>query len=136
MRGQSALRVLDMSDHLLQRLKILFLLACGLGVAALTGWTGFAYKVMSDHRLSDQVAKLARERNAMQAQRDAALNKLEQLQQQPGDQPNIEAKLSAVGAEYNRLWQLAKANRLQSDRQVDSSPTGSFRKIDVQKRSW
>ena len=82
----------------------------------------------SANSLSSQVATLVENRNAMRIQRDAALQKLEQLQQPPRDLAQIDARLIAVGTEYNRLWELAKAKRLHASRDVDSAPTGSVSK--------
>jgi hypothetical protein len=124
-----------MQDHLLQRLKALFLVCCGLGVAAVSGWAGFAYQASSAHRFSDQVANLVADRNAMKAQRDAALHKLDQLQQPPTNLTQIDARLNALGVEYNRLWEAAKAKRLQSAKAVDPAPTGSIQKAKPAKRT-
>jgi hypothetical protein len=117
-----------MEDHLLQRLKAMFLVSCGLGVAAMAGWGGFAYQASSAHRLSDQMASLVAERNAMEAQRDATVHKLDQLEQPPANLTQIEARLKAVGAEYNRLWESAKAQRLKAAKEADSTATGSIQK--------
>ena len=124
-----------MQDQLLQRLKALFLVCCGLGLAALGGWGGFAYQSSSAHRLSDQVASLVAERNAIKAQRDAALHKVDQLQQPPANLTQIDARLNALGTEYNRLWELAKAKRLQAAKDVDPTPTGSIQKAQPARRA-
>ena len=117
-----------MEDHLLQRIKTLWLVCCGLGIAALAGWAGFAYQVSTAHRVSAEAAKLVSDRDAMKAQRDAALHKLEQLQQPPGNLAQINARLEALGAEYNRMWELAKAKRLEAEKTVDAIPTGTIQK--------
>jgi len=117
-----------MEDHLLQRIKTLLLACCGLGIAALGGWTGFAYQASTAHRVSAEAAKLVSDRDAMKAQRDAALHKLEQLQQPPGNLAQINARLEALGAEYNRMWELAKAKRLEAEKTVDAIPTGTIQK--------
>ena len=123
-----------MQEHLLQRLKALFFLVfCGLGMAALGGWAGFAYQKSASNRLSAQVASVIADRNAIKAQRDAALNNLNRLQQPPGNLAQIDARLTALGTEYNRLWDLAKAKRLQAAG-VDSTSTGSIRKPDPPRR--
>jgi hypothetical protein len=117
-----------MEDHLLQRIKTLLLACCGLGIAALGGWAGFAYQASTAHRVSAEAAKLVSDRDAMKAQRDAALHKLEQLQQPPGNLAQINARLEALGAEYNRMWELAKAKRLEAEKTVDAIPTGTIQK--------
>ena len=118
------------NDPQLQRLKALFLISSGLAVAAISGWGGFAYKTSFANSLSSQVATLVENRNSMRVQRDAALQKLEQLQQPPRDLAQIDARLIAVGTEYNRLWELAKAKRLHASRDVDSTPTGRVQKTE------
>jgi outer membrane murein-binding lipoprotein Lpp len=124
-----SLRIMP-NDPQLQRLKALFLISSGLAVAAISGWGGFAYMTSSANSLSSQVATLVENRNAMRIQRAAALQKLEQLQQPPRDLAQIDARLIAVGTEYNRLWELAKAKRLHASRDVDSAPTGSVQKTE------
>jgi len=127
-----------MWDHLLQRLKVFFLLSCGLSVAALSGWGGFAYQAVSAHRLSDQVSSLMAERRSLRAQRDAAIHEIEKLQ--------LDAKLSA-GSEYDGGLQLHKprsealslstndqmavlVKRIQDRKDIDCSQTGSIRKTE------
>jgi hypothetical protein len=124
-----------MQDQLFRRLKALLLVSCGLTVASLGGWAGFAYQTSSAHRLSNQMATLVTDRSAITAQRDAALHKLDQLQQPPADLTQIHARLSALGTEYNRLWELAKAKRLEAAKDVDSTPTGSIQKEQTAKRA-
>jgi hypothetical protein len=102
-------------------------------MVALTGWASFVYEASATHGLSDQMASLVGERNAMQAQRDEALQKLEQFQQPPGDLTQIDANLNALGTEYNRLWELANAKRLEATKGVDSAQTGSIPKAPVKR---
>jgi|SRR6476660_3046009 hypothetical protein len=126
-----------MPDHLLQRLKLFFLLSCGLSIAALSGWAGFAYKAVSAHRLSNQVTTLIEDRKSLTAQRDAAIHGFEKLQE-----AQLEAHLGA-GAEYDGQLQLNKtssealsttdqmavlAKRVHQRKDVDFSQTGSIRK--------
>jgi hypothetical protein len=118
----------SMDDHVLQRIKALLLLCCGLTIAALAGWGGFAYQASAAHRASAQAANLVANRNAMKEQRDAALYKLEQLQKPPANLTQINARLEALGAEYNRLWDLAKVKRLEAAKAVDYIPTGTIQK--------
>jgi hypothetical protein len=122
-------------ERLLRRLKLFFLLCCGLGMAALSGWAGFAYKTSSAHRVYDQMVRLAADLDGMKAQRDAAvyqrdvaLDQLEQLRRPPQDLAQIDARLGALGAEYNHLWELAKTKRSQASKEVDSTATGTVRK--------
>lgn len=125
-----------MWDHLLQRLKLFFLLSCGLSLAALSGWGGFAYQAVSAHRLSDQVSSLMAERKSLTAQRDAAMHEIEKLQ--------LDAKLNA-GTEYDRGLQLHKprsealstndqmavlVKRIQDRKDIDFSQTASIRRTE------
>jgi hypothetical protein len=122
-------------EHSVRRLKLLFVLCCGLGMAAVSGWTGFAYKTSSASRVSDQIASLVTERDAMKAQRDEALHQLQQLQRPPQDLAQVDARLNALGTEYNRLWELAKMKRSQAVREVDSTATGTVRKASSAKQA-
>jgi hypothetical protein len=132
-----------MPDHLLQRLKIFFLLSCGLSIAAITGWGGFVYKTVSAHQLSDQVISLMAERKSLTVQRDAAVHEIEKLKP-----AQLEAKLSA-GAECDSRLQPNKTSseasstsdqmaalvrRIQQRSNLDFSQTGSIRKTDRRSR--
>jgi hypothetical protein len=125
----------SLPEPLVRRLKLLFVLACGLGIAAAAGWTGFAYKTSSATRVSEQIASLVTERDAMKAQRDEALYQLEQLQRPPQDLAQLEARLNALGTEYNRLWELAKMKRSQAMKEVDPTATGIVPKASSAKRA-
>jgi hypothetical protein len=122
-------------ERLVRRLKFLFLLSCGLGLAALSGWAAFAYKTASATRVSDQMASMVTERDAMKAQRDAALYRLEQLQRPPEDLAQVDARLNALGTEYNPLWELAKMKRSQPAKEIDSTATGTVRKASSAKQA-
>jgi hypothetical protein len=135
-----------MPDHLLLRLKAFFLVSCGLGIAAVSGWAGFAYKIAAEHRLSDQLAEAVAERNAITAQRDAAIHEVEKLRLS-----QLEAsKFSAGGAsEYHPGLELNQASsealpakdemahlvkRIQQRKDIDFSQTGSIRKTNPPRR--
>jgi uncharacterized small protein (DUF1192 family) len=122
-------------ERLLRRLKLFFLLCCGLGMAALSGWAGFAYKTSSAHRVYDQMVRLAADFDRMKAQRDAALYQLEQLRWPPQNLAEIDARLGALGAEYNRLWELAKTKRSQASKELDFTATGTVRKASPDKQA-
>ena len=122
-------------QHLFRRLKRLFVVSCGLGIAALSGWGGLAYKASSANLLSGQIASLIAERNAIKAQRDAALYQLKQLQQPPQDVAQIDARLNALEAEYNRLWTLAKMKPSKGAKEVDTTATGTIRKASSGKQA-
>jgi hypothetical protein len=81
------------------------------------------------------MASLLTERDAMKAQRDEALHQLEQLQRPPQDLAQVDARLNALGTEYNRLWELAKMKRSQPVKEVDSTPTGIVPKASSAKRA-
>jgi hypothetical protein len=125
----------SLPEPLMRRLKLLFVLSCFLGIAAAAGWTGFAYKTSSSSRVSEQMASLVTERDAMKAQRDEALHQLKQLQRPPQDLAQIDARLNALGTEYNRLWELAKLKRSQAVKEVDSTATGTIRKAPSPKQA-
>ena len=71
------------------------LLGCALGVAALTGWSSFAYSSLSSRS----------EAKVLRAERDAALGRHQQLQQSAGDLAQVEAKLAAARNDYTRTVQ-------------------------------
>jgi peptidoglycan hydrolase CwlO-like protein len=98
-----------MTDLLLQRLERLFLLCCGLALATLMGWGSFAYVAWSGRHLSDQVSTLAAEQDELIAERNDARTKLDQLQRSVGDLKQVEARLSAVRAEHNRVAELTES---------------------------
>jgi hypothetical protein len=135
-----------MPDHLLLRLKAFFLLSCGLGIAAISGWGGFAYKIAAEHRLSDQLAEAVAERNAIMTQRDAAIHQIEKLrlaqleatrfsadgasEHSPALEPN-KASSDALSA-HDQMAHLVQ--RIQQRKDVDFSQTGSIRKTKPPKR--
>jgi DNA repair exonuclease SbcCD ATPase subunit len=125
----------SLPELLVRRLKLFFVLSCVLAIAAGAGWTGFAYKTSSATHVSEQMASLVTERDAMKAQRDEALQQLEQLQRPPQDLAQIDARLNALGTEYNRLWELAKTKRSQAVKELDSTPTGVVPKASSAKRA-
>jgi hypothetical protein len=133
--GSDRKREQSLPELLVRRLRFLFVLACGLGIAAAAGWAGFAYKTFSASRVSEQMASLLTERDAMKAQRDEALHQLEQLQRPPQDLAQVDARLNALGTEYNRLWELAKIKRSKPVKEVDSTPTGIVPKASSAKRA-
>jgi len=72
-----------------------FLIGCALSVAALIGWSSFAYSAWSSRHLANQVSALATERSE-------ALANHQRLQQTAGDLKQVEAKLGAARLEYSR----------------------------------
>ena len=81
--------------HLLHRTERSFLVGCGLGLAAVAGWSSFAYSAWSSRQLAEQVGNLTAERNAV-------LAKHQKLQQATGELKQVEAKLGSARVEYGR----------------------------------
>jgi hypothetical protein len=81
------------------------LVACGLGAAALIGWSAFAYSAWSSRGFAHQVG-------ALTAERDEARARYARLAQSGGDLAEVEAKLGAARMEYSRTveaWAKARA---------------------------
>ena len=112
--------------HLL-RLQRSSLIYCALGLAAIIGWSSFAYLTWSARQLSRQVSILA-DRNAVRANH-------EQLQRSAGELKQVEAKLNMGNAELNRTvraWaaaeqKLATLNKRVEEAKEGVSQTGSIR---------
>jgi tRNA C32,U32 (ribose-2'-O)-methylase TrmJ len=81
--------------HLLPRADRPFRIGPALAIAAIAGWSGFIYSVLS----SGQQVK------ALTAERDAALASHQQLQEAAGKLSDIEAKLGTARVEYGRVVQ-------------------------------
>ena len=81
--------------HLLRRTERSFLVVCGLGLAAVAGWSSFAYSAWSSRRLAEQVGSLTAERNVVLANH-------QKLQQATGELKQVEAKLGSARVEYGR----------------------------------
>src|SRR5215203_1237890 len=128
--------------HLL-RLPRSSLIYCGLGLAAIIGWSSFAYSTWSARQLSRQVRTLTTERNEARAKHD-------QLQRSAGDLKQLEAKLSSVRAEYSRAvegWAQTRAKNDRAQQELAAltkrieqakdgvSQTGSIRQPQAPKRS-
>ena len=84
--------------HLL-RLQRSSLIYCGLGLAAIIGWSSFAYSTWSARQLSGHVSILTTERDEVIADRNALRAKYEQLQRSAGELKQLEAKLNMGNAE-------------------------------------
>ena len=80
---------------LLLRAERSFLIGSGLVVAALAGWSSFAYSALSS---GQQVT-------ALTAERDAAVVNYQQLQESAGNLKEVEAKLGLARVEYGRVVQ-------------------------------
>lgn len=72
-----------------------FLICSALAVAALAGWSSFAYSASSS----------GRQAKALMAERDAALANYQQLQASAGKLSEVEAKLGSARLEYGRVVQ-------------------------------
>src|SRR4051794_830918 len=81
--------------HLLRRTERSFLIGCGLGLAAVVGWSSFAYSAWSSRRLAEQDGSLTTERNVVLANH-------QKLQQATGELKQVEAKLDSAHVEYGR----------------------------------
>jgi len=78
--------------NLLLRAEKTVLIGCALGVAALTGWSSFAYSSLSGRS----------EARILRAERDAALERHEKLEQATGDLDQVQAKLASARDGYTR----------------------------------
>lgn len=81
--------------HLLLRAERPFLIGGALAVAALSGWSCFAYSALS---WREQVSTL-------RAEREEAFAKYQRLEQTVGELTQVEAKLAATRVEYSRAVQ-------------------------------
>src|SRR5215204_5266652 len=77
--------------HLL-RLQRSSLIYCALGLAAIIGWSSFAYLTWSARELSRQVSILTTERDEAIADRNAVRAKHEQLQRSAGELKQLEGQ--------------------------------------------
>ena len=127
--------------HLL-RLQRSSLIYCGLGLAAIIGWSSFAYLTWSARELSRQVSILTTERDEAIADRNAVRAKHEQLQRSAGELKQLEAKLNMGNAELNRTvragaaaeQKLATLNKRVEEAKEGVSQTGSIRQTAPPKR--
>ena len=111
------------------------LIYCALGLAAIIGWSSFAYLTWSARQLSRQVSILTTERDEAIADRNAVRAKHEQLQRSAGELKQVEAKLNMGNVELNRTvraWaaaeqKLATLNKRVEEAKEGVSQTGSIR---------
>jgi zinc resistance-associated protein len=88
--------------ELLARIKQSPMLGPALAVAAILGWSSFAYSALASHARA----------SSLTAERDAALAKHERLQEAAGELAQVEARLGSARVEYSRVvqgWAEAKA---------------------------
>src|SRR5215204_3966806 len=119
-----------------------FLIYCGLGLAAIIGWSSFAYSTWSARQLSRQVSILRTERDKVIADRNDVGAKYEQLQRSAEELKQLEAKLHMGNAELNRTvraWAAAEQKLAILNKRVDEakegvSQTGSIRQTAPPKR--
>ena len=120
--------------HLL-RLQRSSLIYCALGLAAIIGWSSFAYLTWSPRELSRQVSIFTTERDEAIADRNAVRAKHEQLQRSAGELKQVEAKLNMGNVELDRTvraWaaaeqKLATLNKRVEEAKEGVSQTGSIR---------
>jgi exonuclease VII small subunit len=118
------------------------LIYCALGLAAIIGWSSFAYSTWSARQLSRQVSILTTERDEAIADRNAVRAKHEQLQRSAGELKQVEAKLNMGNVELNRTvraWaaaeqKLATLNKRVEEAKEGVSQTGSIRQTAPPKR--
>jgi hypothetical protein len=91
-------------------------------LAALTGWSSFAYSAWSSRGLAGQVSTLS-------AERDDAIAKFQKLERSAGELSKVEAKLGSVRAEFNKAIQMGAAaqHELAGLMKRSVSQTGSIR---------
>jgi biopolymer transport protein ExbB/TolQ len=120
--------------HLL-RLQRSSLIYCALALAAILGWSSFAYSTWSARQLSRQVSILTTERDEAIADRNAVRAEHEQLQRSARELRQVEAKLNMGNAELDRTvraWaaaeqKLAILNKRVEEAKEGVSQTGSIR---------
>jgi uncharacterized protein HemX len=111
------------------------LFACALRLAAAIGWGGLGYSALSSQRLS-------RELVAATGERDAAIEKHQRLERSAGELAQVEAKLVAAKAEFNRAGQMWAAAQRELDmlsKRLDQArervaQTGSIKQAEPPKR--
>ena len=124
------------------RLQRSSLIYCALGLAAIIGWSSFAYSTWSARQLWRHVSILATERDEAIADRNAVRAKHEQLQRSAGELKQVEAKLNMGNAELTRTvraWaaaeqKLAIVNKRVEEAKEGVSQTGSIRQTAPAKR--
>jgi hypothetical protein len=112
------------------------LLACGLGFAAVIGWGSFGYSAWSSRQLTHHLG-------AITEQRDEALAKFQRLERSAGELSQVEAKLSAARADFDkaaRMWAAAQHELAALNKRLDQarervSQTGSIKQPEPAKRS-
>jgi exonuclease VII small subunit len=112
------------------------LVCCGLGLAGVIGWGSFAYSAWSSRQLSRQV-------EAITAQRGEALEKYQRLERSAGELAQVEGKLGAARAEFDkaaRMWAAAQQELAALNKRVDQarervSQTGSIKQPEPAKRA-
>ena len=126
----------------LVRLQRSSLIYFALGLAAIIGWSTFAYLTWSARQLSRHVSILTTERDEAIADRNAVRAKHEQLQRSAGELKQVEAKLNMGNAELTRTvraWaaaeqKLAILNKRVEEAKEGVSQTGSIRQTAPPKR--
>src|SRR4051812_47518365 len=121
--------------HLL-RLQRSSLVYFALGLAAIIGWSSFAYLTSSARQLSGQVSTLTNERDEVIADRNEVRAKHEELQRATGELKQVEAKLNVANAELTRTlraWaaaeqKIAVLNKRLEEAKDSVSQTGSIGK--------
>src|SRR3954471_10164929 len=107
-----------------------------LGLAAIMGWSTFAYSTWSARQLVRRVGTLTTQRDEVIADRNEVRAKFEQLQRATGELQQVEAKLNVGNAELTRTvraWaaaeqKLATLNKRLEGTKDGVSQTGSIRK--------
>jgi len=117
----------------LQRFPLIYF---ALGLAAVIGWSTFAYSTWSARQLARQVSTLTTQRDVVIADRNEVRAKFEQLEGATGDLQQVEAKLNVGNAELTRTlraWaaaeqKIATLNKRLEEAKDGVSQTGSIRK--------
>src|SRR3954447_25719715 len=117
----------------LQRFPLIYF---ALGLAAIIGWSTFAYSTWSARALARQVSTLTTQRDEVIADRNEVRAKFEQLQRATGELQQVEAKLNVGNAELSRTlraWAAAEQKLAMVNKRLEGTndivaQTGSIRK--------
>src|SRR4051794_22552648 len=127
--------------HLLRRTERSFLIGCGLGLAAVVGWSSFAYSAWSSRRLFEQVGSFTTGRHVV-------LRNQQKLEETAGELKAGGAKVGSARLEYGRsveAWAETRAKLAAAQQELAAltkrvdqardrvSQTGSTRPADAPK---
>src|SRR3954447_4413983 len=108
----------------LQRFPLIYF---ALGLAAIIGWSTFAYSTWSARQLTRQVSTLTTQRDEVIADRNEVRAKFEQLQRATGELQQVEEKLNVGNAELTRTvraWAAAEQKLATLNKRLEGTKDG------------